>query len=557
MTIETLKKNIFKYLSTDVPEVLAIKGAWGIGKTYFWKQMLHQANKNNQLKLNRYSYVSLFGINSLDTFKFQIYQNIVNKSDIERNADLDTFKQSSEKFRSFLGRKGIGLLSFLPQASDYANLIESLAYLSVTDTLVCIDDLERVGSDLEIRDVLGLISQLKEQKKCKVVILLNEGEEGLEDYVTYREKVVDFEFEYAPTARECVQIAFTENNEISEKLKDYAEQLNIRNIRILKKIEYLVKEALHFADTLEPEVRNQIIHSLTLFSNCHYNHGEEIPSLDYVTNMSYNLYGFEDDKDKNPEQLKWSKLLADYGYMETDELDLVLAESLQKGYFNELKLVEKLNLKNEQVLAIKADSSFSDAWGLYHNSFEDNETEVVNTLYESFVKNVKYISPTNLNGTVRLLRDLNRGDLATSVIDIYINERRDEVSLFNPDERHFFGENIDSEVLKRFNEQYINSATTDSLRDVVERLSHQTSWSSKDEIILISHEIEDYYNLFKAEKGKHLSSYVRACLQFDQFANPNEQQLEIANRARQALIRIGKECDINNRRVRKYGININ
>ena len=67
-------------------------------------------------------------------------------------------------------------------------MMDSLAFLSLNESLVCIDDLERRGSDLSMRDVLGLVSRLVEQKQCKVVLLLNDKEKGLDDYEKYREK---------------------------------------------------------------------------------------------------------------------------------------------------------------------------------------------------------------------------------------------------------------------------------------------------------------------------------------------------------------------------------
>ena len=40
--------------------------------------------------------------------------------------------------------------------------------------LICIDDLDRKGEKLRVEDVLGLVSFLREERKCKVALLLNE-----------------------------------------------------------------------------------------------------------------------------------------------------------------------------------------------------------------------------------------------------------------------------------------------------------------------------------------------------------------------------------------------
>ncbi|MCM5704973.1 hypothetical protein [Larsenimonas salina] len=73
MSVEVIKDQIFRFLSSEQPEVMAIKGEWGIGKTFSWKEFLKEACAKDKVKLGRYSYVSLFGVNSLDAFKYTIF----------------------------------------------------------------------------------------------------------------------------------------------------------------------------------------------------------------------------------------------------------------------------------------------------------------------------------------------------------------------------------------------------------------------------------------------------------------------------------------------------
>ncbi len=79
MSIEIVKSQIQEFLSNDKPEVLAIKGAWGVGKTYSWNKFLLNAKNSNAIALERYSYVSLFGINSLDAFKYTIFEHVIKR----------------------------------------------------------------------------------------------------------------------------------------------------------------------------------------------------------------------------------------------------------------------------------------------------------------------------------------------------------------------------------------------------------------------------------------------------------------------------------------------
>jgi hypothetical protein len=308
MSIEIIKRKISDFLNTNTPEVMAINGKWGVGKTFSWNKFLLEAQSLNNISCKRYSYVSLFGINSLEAFKYAIFENSIKRELIGSEVSIETLRENTSSLTESLGRQVIGLLKGTGLASGFTSAIDSAAFLSINNTLICIDDLERKGSGLDIKDVLGLVSLLKEQKKCKVVILLNDGEEGLEDYKKYREKVVDLELKFAPSPKECAAIAFDgESNELTT-LRDLTEKLNIHNIRILKKIERLVNMAKPYLTEYEDQVKYQVTHSLTLYAWSHYcsETNEDIPDLAFLSNIGYTTFGFGsrdneelDEKQKN------------------------------------------------------------------------------------------------------------------------------------------------------------------------------------------------------------------------------------------------------------------
>jgi hypothetical protein len=81
MSIKLVKEEIGKFLAHQEPEVLCIRGKWGVGKTYTWAKELETAQRTNAVKLPRYSYVSLFGVNSLEELKFAVFENVITLSD--------------------------------------------------------------------------------------------------------------------------------------------------------------------------------------------------------------------------------------------------------------------------------------------------------------------------------------------------------------------------------------------------------------------------------------------------------------------------------------------
>ena len=201
-----------RFFEAASPQVLCIKGKWGVGKTFAWKKIV-SARAASDLSMPSYAYVSLFGINSLTGLKFSIFEQTMSRSAIGEGPSTSTLQVQFDKLKN-LGRKisgfaggALGLLA----GTDASEMLSQSTFFMVRDQIVCIDDLERKGRDLELRDVLGLVSFLKEERKCKVVLLLNDEKlEGLDqnDFNKNLEKVVDTTVHFAPTTAEACSIAF-------------------------------------------------------------------------------------------------------------------------------------------------------------------------------------------------------------------------------------------------------------------------------------------------------------------------------------------------------------
>ena len=94
------------------------------------------------------------------------------------------------------------------------------------------------------------------------------------------------------------------------------------------------------------------------------------------------------------------------------------------------------------------------------------------------------------------------------------------------------------------------------MEDVIRHIAERDGWGGSDEEILSAATEEDFYKIFKMKEGKDLSAYVDVCLQFGRFVDATEQQKAIAEKAKNALMKIGQESNLNRIRVRKYGISI-
>ena len=557
MSVQLIEKQVLKFLGLDSHGTVSIRGPWGVGKTYAWKTYVKQAKSHNKLAYNRYSYVSLFGIDSLQDLKFQIFQQAIPKEMIGGEVTTKSFGDNILNLSESLGRKSIKSLFKLPYLTNFADALQSAAFLSIKRSLICIDDLERKGKNLSMSDVLGLVSLLKEEKGCKVVLIHNEGAfkgKDQEEFRKYREKVIDVEFEFKPSASECTAIAFSGECDFHEGLTQNCNKLGIDNIRILNKLEWFARQLAPYVKGYDPELEIKLLRTLCLFAWCRYSPDDVSPSYDYVKNVGLNVLGLGGRATSTEQEKHWNAILQDYGYIYVDELDLAVGHLIEKGYIIKNEFSPAAKKMNEKIIAMKGEKSFEEAWDIYHNSFEDNGEEVVKQLFEALKKWVRHVSPINLQGTVKVLRELKGDTLANEAIEYYIDHRSNEKELFNLQEYSFSGDITDETIINRFKETFESGNKTPSLDEVIGRIAIEKGWTPEDEKILAAAMVEDYYELFKSIKGKHLSRQINACLRFGD--STSDQHKEIANKTISALKMIGNESAINKMRVKRYGIHI-
>ena len=325
MSTALVKAEIGRFLRSADPEVLCIKGKWGIGKTFAWLKFLSDISSKRQLGIKKYAYVSLFGLNSLNDLKYSIFENTVSEDLVVSGPSYDSFEKVLEG-AGVLGRKARTIISPILNFlgfGDTGDAIARAAFLTVRKQIICIDDLERAGLDLKIRDVLGLASMLKEQRACKVVLLLNDEQlttEMLADFNLLLEKVVDVSLVFAPTAAEAAEIAFFEKSKDNAAIKDVSVKIGITNIRVLKKIERLASRLSEILNGFRSEVHFQAMSTVTIAGWSIFE-PDGAPSRDFL--IGYNQYStsMEEAQGKLDDNSKrWNGLLTQLGYTNSDDL---------------------------------------------------------------------------------------------------------------------------------------------------------------------------------------------------------------------------------------------
>jgi hypothetical protein len=68
---------------------------------------------------------------------------------------------------------------------------------------------------------------------------------------------------------------------------------------------------------------------------------------------------------------------------------------------------------------------------MYHDSFDDNQEQVLDSIYQSSIENIRNIGLLNLNGTVKLFKELGRSGQAADILQLYIASQGEDRKAFD------------------------------------------------------------------------------------------------------------------------------
>lgn len=237
---ELLENNI---KNEKVGTAIAITGSWGIGKTYFWKAFLdsqlsdERIYKKNNVFNRKYAYVSLFGIESLGDLKTEIYSNIEN---YHSTVEIPRWIKNLPSIFKDTKVSQFGV-------SAPAKIFDSLMFNQVKDAIICFDDFERMSNRLDIKDVMGLVNQLKLEKKCQTILILDEDKaegENKKKYAEYKEKLIDETIKITSVEPLIRENAKDIDGKLVDLMVEFAEKLEIHNFRFFQKVIKLYKQFL-------------------------------------------------------------------------------------------------------------------------------------------------------------------------------------------------------------------------------------------------------------------------------------------------------------------------
>ena len=554
MSIALSKSEMARFLATDTPEILCIRGTWGVGKTFAWREAINAAALRDKVALTRYAYVSLFGLENVSSVRSAIFDNTVKIENLHTASASNIFESFADL--ESLARKTKGLQGFLPGnwgRSGATAIVDRATFAFVRSQIVCFDDLERSSSSVSVKDVMGLASHLKEERGCKVVIILNDEKltgEDKDDFTAQFEKVVDTSIVLEPTSDEVIAISFQNEFEGHEYAKEVITNLGLRNIRVISKIIRII-DKISGQVVLDEQDLRQVIATAALAGWVKYEAGE-LASLDELRSFNSTILRMRSQRADAAPIPEWVSRPDAIGYAHSDEVDRVIIDALDKGYLDPtLFAAAKVEREKEQG-GNESNDEFSASWRIYHESLDKSDNEIVHAIYNGMRSNYGGVSLLNFNGTVLLFRELGFDEIADQAVDEYFKARTFDKSALDEELEMWGREKVDPAISRHFEKLKRDYVDLRDPTEVLVQIASRMSWDQEDIDLIERLGCEGLVKVLDAVPGPELSRVLKFLLRF--IGSKEERYSELARVIESALREIESRSTNNARKLRALGL---
>jgi len=232
-SVENIEKRLIEIMGTKEPFTIALTGKWGVGKTHLWKSF-HDKNRE-MFSGNKYAYISLFGLDSLESLKLAIATEVQTTATDDSLLNADISKHFKQLF-GLIGGGNIGASGDMRFGINISNkLISNIIMSHLKNTLVCLDDIERKSDSLPMSEILGLVNYLKNERQCQVVMILHDEQSGDRDYFDkHKEKVFD---ELLVLDNSLSIVKSIVDSSLSTIYEQFYEIIGIKNLRFYQRVD--------------------------------------------------------------------------------------------------------------------------------------------------------------------------------------------------------------------------------------------------------------------------------------------------------------------------------
>lgn len=579
MPMYSLQRSLDSFFAGD-DQVLVIKGAWGVGKTYFWDRYIETRIKKKDLKQIAYSYVSLFGKASLADIRASVFQsaksiatndNIQRKFDEELESSTGLLKltpwvrEATEKAREkapFIGWL-TNLARSTPFTDKYSGIIASLEYGLVKDYIICFDDLERKGAALSIREIMGLADELARRKSCKVVLIFNDNsfseEKDKREFEAYREKVVDAEFDYGPTHKQNLECSLAVEHPLFIKIEPLIEALDLKNIRVLKKLMRLIDTFWPDLEKSDEWIVEEFTNHATILCWSYYMRDTALPFSFIKKKLEEGSWGsyFASKKEEIPPEETRYRAITSKMKLSPSVFDRHIIHFLERGYANIEEVRVEITELAQKVDVQRAHNELSQVWNGYTDTFAENQSEIISLFKSVLDRHADKIRVGEFSAALDMLAEF--GEDVEPYIDRYIDLHSAELASMDRRDFSITRRISYKPLLDRIQEIQAERSGLD-IDQVAMKIAVNQGWNPEDIDFLVSISVEEFYQWIKGDPVDLPTKLRGGLLFFGNLQSSNSEDSKKYSRIYEnvtaAMRRLASDSPLNRRRLKTmYSIN--
>ncbi|MFM0649763.1 hypothetical protein PQR14_36070 [Paraburkholderia bryophila] len=540
--------------------MLAISGRWGVGKTYTLKSLVGDYKGPGSLK--RFCYVSAFGAQSIAELRSTIFAKTRPFPILTGEAGdaISEVERTLGKGRLGALWRGLkGMSEALPYGGKHVVIaLETIVTSLINRTLICIDDLERLSSAIRIEDLMGLVSELKEESQCKIVLLFNEEQLGdrAKEYQKASEKVVDKTLTFITMSEDAIEIGLPPNTPLRNHVASCLVKLDICNVRTVQKTAHALRMIYPVIKDYSAAVQKQAAVAIAIFAGSLYEQMAGFPDPDLVTQYNYftdRMLERDDAEFGGAIKKKWKIRFERCGFNACDEFDSAILTILRNGYVDGSDIRTHADELDAVAHRDELNATFSAAWDLFHNRIDVTADELAAAFVAAVHQAAVVISPVNLNSTIKLLRELGFDNQANEIIESYVQQRKGTPAVFDIDHQSRMGEVDDPAFRARCLEMLEKTESLLTLQTAADIIIANETWDDAIVPTLRRATADQLVDLLKANQGAGLYRLVTGILQA---SAPVEDRAVIWDKMKQALTAIAEDSPINKMRAKRWGVDL-
>lgn len=525
--MNSIKDSLLRFIIDPTLRVAVIKGKWGSGKTYFWKKFIEECKSS--LQFRAYSYVSLFGLQDIASIRRQIFSNFDVLDEGKATKHLECLKPVAR------------ILSALdiPYINSSAAVNDLIEHKLVENFLICFDDFERMEETITASSVLGLISGLKEEKSCKIILIYNDEKLDSAPNMAineYREKVVDIELTYNPSIENNLSIIWPLG--CPDYVQKVFEDLNLNNIRIMQRVLWT---QTYFADHFKehyPHLSRALDYKAAVLTVLYHGYSNSF-SLEEVLSTHYYTLLMTGDEDKK-KRFEVLKILEYF----PEDFDQVIGDYLTNGFVDYAPYAEMLTQKNEQYRLNNVAELHRAIWSKYHNGFVTQQDVFIKEQIDFMNSRFDDLGIRDIAETISFIKQLDPEQKLDELLDRAIDRFVDKLD--NVDYLDSHSLQMKPDIVAKIQERLSRKTRDYPIAKLFNALAGSNGWNPRDIQHMNRFTAEDYYNWITTETELDVPSLVGEFL--SRFGTNKDARQVIAN-IRIALDKIKVRSELDRCRV--------